>query len=230
MAVESAIHNAKALAAKYRVFKRPRRGETRFQAGTRRILEHTWLRFKMEMRRAAKEIPLLPSQCGQEVSKFVRLKSVSEGDDIFGLHDLRDERATTLIQQCAFEILNQPIDCLLSPHDVFEQPMQYESSSHDLPPQNDAIVELIPHETLSLWNAVGEPMPPDELEPQNAIGESLPHSLPPQNTIVELMPYELPSQNAIGVSKLTIVQLKAELRRRGLPQSGTKSELIHRLL
>jgi hypothetical protein len=108
MVVESAIHEAKGIAAKYRVFKRPRKDETRFQAGARRILEHTWLRFQVECDISKKEIPLLPSQTGQsEPGKFVRLKTVSEGDEKFELQEKHEEWLQTSLYRKRLEVLSR---------------------------------------------------------------------------------------------------------------------------
>jgi hypothetical protein len=173
MAVESAIHDAKAVAAKYHVFKRPRRNETRFQAGTRRILEHTWLRFRMEMQRAAKEIPLLPSQCGENIQKFIRLKSVSEGDDVFGLIDQRDQRATSVIQQRKLHILSSATT-----------------------PVNPLSIAPIHNNETTVQSLC--------LDPAHA--------------------------KRVALERLSVVQLKVELKRLGQPLSGNKHALVTRLL
>jgi hypothetical protein len=99
MVVESAIHNAKGIAAKFRVFKRPRIGETRFHAGVRRILEHSWLNYDLEREIAQREIPCLPSQTGDvQKNKFTRLYTVSEGDEKFGMKSSEEMKENNVIQ------------------------------------------------------------------------------------------------------------------------------------
>jgi hypothetical protein len=92
MVIESAIHDAKGIAAQTRVFKRPKKDETRFEAGCRRILGGTWLRYEVEREISFKEIPMLPSQRGEITNKFVRLSTVSEGDEKFALQPVEKRR------------------------------------------------------------------------------------------------------------------------------------------
>jgi hypothetical protein len=79
MAVESELHLLKVLAAHWKPFKRPPKGETRFQAAMRRLMERTWLRFTVESELAAKELSTTPEQLGSEQS-FKKLKYLTVGN------------------------------------------------------------------------------------------------------------------------------------------------------
>jgi hypothetical protein len=170
MVIESAIHDAKGLSRQFSIFKRPRKGETRFDAAMRKLMGQTWLRHDCDREIAHKEIHELPSMKGEISEKFVKLRVLSEGAEKFDLSPADPLRATSAVMIKRSEIV------------------------------------------LSVRENVSPNLNP-----------------PPAPPV--LTPEEKKRRDRFRIfSRLTIAQLKIELRDRSLPVRGLKPDLITRLV
>jgi len=129
MVVESAIHDAKGIASQFRVFKRPRKGESRFVAGARRIMEQTWLRYIVEQPISVVELKQNKRIIDQSLlsdtdTQFKRLKTISVGGEQFALSAHRKEKKECPILQARqrIEIVTIP----LRPSEVEVEPPSLE--------------------------------------------------------------------------------------------------------